>query len=55
MTMTELRLPKTSRRQMLKYFASAPLLPIGAMASTSLLAGCNDSSDDSTPAATLTA
>lgn len=44
--MTELKLPITSRRQLLKYFASVPMLPMGAMAASSLLTGCNDSNDD---------
>lgn len=36
-----------SRRDLLKWFAGIPFLPLGAMGTAAALAGCNDSSDDS--------
>ncbi|WP_410211929.1 PhoX family protein [Aquirhabdus sp.] len=48
--MSELKLPTTTRRQILKYFASAPLLPMAVGgASASMLVGCSGD-DDSAPA-----
>lgn len=35
-----------SRRDLLKWFAGIPFLPLGAMGTAATLAGCNDSSDD---------
>ncbi|MCW8038653.1 MULTISPECIES: alkaline phosphatase PhoX [Acinetobacter] len=35
-----------SRRDLLKWFAGIPFLPLGAMGTAAALAGCNDSSDD---------
>lgn len=35
-----------SRRQLLSWFAAVPFLPLGAMATTSLLTGCDDNSSD---------
>ncbi|MCH4246935.1 MAG: DUF839 domain-containing protein [Acinetobacter populi] len=40
-----------SRRDILKWFAGVPFLPLGAMATASVLSGCNDDDNDSdTPA-----
>ena len=39
-TITMSNLPQPSRRQALKFLASAPMLPLGAMSVSSLLAGC---------------
>ena len=36
-----------SRRDLLKWFAGIPFLPLGAMGTAAALAGCNDSSDAS--------
>jgi secreted PhoX family phosphatase len=44
-------LSQLSRRRALKFLASAPMLPLGALSASSLLAGCATST---TPAATLT-
>ncbi len=38
--MTMSHLPQPSRRQALKFLASAPMLPLGAMSVSALLAGC---------------
>lgn len=35
-----------SRRDILKWFAGAPFLPLGAMTTATALSGCNDSDDD---------
>lgn len=35
-----------SRRQLLSWFAAVPFLPLGAMATTSLLTGCDDDNND---------
>src|SRR5690606_33207418 len=32
--------PQVSRRQILKYLSAVPMLPLGSMATSSLLAGC---------------
>jgi hypothetical protein len=50
--MSTLKLPTTSRRQLLKYAASVPLLPMTAGLS-SVLAGCNGNNDTETPVATI--
>lgn len=50
--MSTLKLPTTSRRQLLKYAASVPLLPMTAGLS-SVLAGCNGNDDTETPVATI--
>ncbi|RZG81201.1 PhoX family protein [Acinetobacter venetianus] len=42
-----------SRRDILKWFAGVPFLPLGAMGTAAALAGCNDSNDSSTPAVKL--
>jgi len=56
--MSELKLPTTTRRQILKYFASAPLLPMAVGgASASMLVGCSgdDDSANAVPAASFKA
>ncbi len=42
-----------SRRDILKWFAGVPFLPLGAMGTAAALTGCNDSNDSSTPAVKL--
>ncbi len=37
-----------SRRDVLKWFSAVPFLPLGAMATSATLAGCNDDEDSST-------
>lgn len=41
--------PQHSRRQLLSWFAAVPFLPLGAMATTSMLTGCNDDNNDAAP------
>ena len=36
-----------SRRDLLKWFAGIPFLPLGAMTTAAALSGCNDSDNDS--------
>ena len=38
-----------TRREVLTWLASIPFLPLGAMATSATLAGCNDSNDTTTP------
>ncbi|MEB0136521.1 DUF839 domain-containing protein [Actimicrobium sp. CCC2.4] len=42
-------LPQASRRQLLKFLGCAPMLPLGAFASTSLLAGCGGTGSSVAP------
>lgn len=49
--MTMSNMPQPSRRQALKFLASAPMLPLGAMSVSSLLAGCATSGTASAPMA----
>ncbi|MDD2880433.1 MAG: DUF839 domain-containing protein [Rhodoferax sp.] len=44
-------LPQPSRRQALKFLASAPMLPLGAMSVSSLMAGCATSGASTAPMA----
>ncbi len=45
-------LPQASRRQLLKFLGCAPMLPLGAFATTSLLAGCGGTSSSAAPSIT---
>ncbi len=45
-------LPQASRRQLLKFLGCAPMLPLGAFATTSLLAGCGGTSSSVAPSVT---
>ncbi|TXT37203.1 MAG: alkaline phosphatase [Comamonadaceae bacterium] len=49
--MTMSHLPQASRRQALKFLASAPMLPLGAMSVSSLMAGCATSGASTAPVA----
>jgi secreted PhoX family phosphatase len=42
-------LPQASRRQLLKFLGCAPMLPLGAFATTSLLAGCGGTGSSVAP------
>lgn len=41
--------PQPSRRDILKWFAGIPFLPLGAMTTAAALTGCNDDKDSVTP------
>ncbi|MDY7573140.1 PhoX family protein [Actimicrobium sp. CCI2.3] len=45
-------LPQASRRQLLKFLGCAPMLPLGAFATTSLLAGCGGTNSSVAPSIT---
>jgi secreted PhoX family phosphatase len=47
--MNHLKLPVTSRRQLLKYAATIPLLPMATGVSATLLSGCTTNNDDTAP------